>query len=151
MFYNFSTKKFVGSWGGKPYSFEAGKVYPDGIIISDDGSSSVQLNEVTSAIFAHHLAVKILNEDKEVAGNALKYNMTNLDMLKERAQHPPNVEKALPEFKDVLSIQPELKAEVVEDTKEQPVVEATVSEPEKKKPGRPKKVSSPSPEAEFNV
>lgn len=149
MFYNFSTKKFTTSWGGKPYSFDAGKVYPDGIIISDDGSSSVQLNEVTSGIFAHHLAVTLLNEDKEIAGNALKYNMTNLDLLKERAQQPPSVSKDLPAFKETLSIQPELKSEIVEDTK--PVVEAQVSEPEKKKPGRPKKVASPSPEAEFNV
>lgn len=149
MFYNFSTEDFVCTWGGFPYTFKAGRVY-DGTVISDNGSSSVTLNEVVSKIFAKHLAEHLLNTNKEVSENRLKYNMTNMDLLTERGIQPPSSDVALPAFKEELNIQKELKT----DVKPEPVVSDVVkdeSEAPKRKAGRPRKSDSPSPDAQFPV
>lgn len=154
LFYNYSTQKFTHTWGGVPYSFEPGSV-SSGVIISDDGQNSLTLNNVLAEFFAKHLADFVMNTpamninfDKDGRGTdgfPMKYNITNLEMLKQRALNAPDVVMPLPAFSSELPIAS--VTPVVE-----PVIETVIEEAPKKKMGRPPKVkeeASPSPEAEF--
>lgn len=164
MFYNYSDEAFTYTWGGKPFTFQAGKVYQDGIIISDDGSLSVPLNEVTSRFFSKHLAEHLMNnigkgdtavqrlENQEAY--RMRYNISTMEMLTERGINPPSMTVPMPDFTGELGL---IRNEPVKDkaleVSTEPVKEVVneikIEEPAKKKMGRPKKVLSPSPEAVF--
>jgi hypothetical protein len=166
MFYNYSDEPFTYTWGGKPYTFAAGKVYPDGIIISDDGTLSVPLNEVTSRFFSKHLAEHLMNSIgkndsaterlQNQEAYRMRYNISTMEMLTERGINPPSKEMPMPEFKQELGLirneapkkDPALE---VSTAPAMDVVDGKLVEPQpaKKKVGRPKKVASPSPEAVF--
>jgi hypothetical protein len=146
LFYNYSTERFTHTWGGIPYSFKPGEVYT-GILHSVDGEHAITLNDVLANFFAKHLAVDVLNSNREVGKDALKYNMSSIDMLIERGITAPEIDKPMPAFSEELPI--------IQKEPEEPKAEEEV-EPEepKKKPGRPAKVkeeASPSANAEFDV
>lgn len=166
MFYNFTGKPFTAKWDSHFYTFKAGQVAEGNkMIISDDGQHSVLLTDAVTDVFAHMLAINILNHpelqtnftynDKGEAiaqetKQMLVYNNASIDALKMRAKSAPEVPVEYPaslqRFLD--SVEPEVSSPVaVEEAV--PVVEA-VEEPKKRGPGRPKKVeASPSENVEF--
>lgn len=164
MFYNYSNKDFTYTWGNKPFTFKSGEVY-NGIIISDDGTTPLQLNEITSRFFSKHLAEHLLNNLTSInfiekadgnvhatQGFPLKYNITNMETLIERGITAPSVATPLPSFAKELELDPALQAKKEEPKKDEPVVsEVIVDEAEqpKKKLGRPKKELTPSENAVF--
>lgn len=168
MFYNYSSEPFTYTWGNKPFTFASGKVY-EGMLISDDGSTSLMLNEVTSRFFAKHLAEHLMNfigkgdsfETKlQSQGYPMKYNVSTMEMLTERGINPPSKDVMMPEFvsdlplirNEVQKPDPALEvsaAPAKEVVDGQLVEPKAAEEPLKKKAGRPKKVASPSPEAVF--
>ena len=160
LFYNYSSKDFTHTWGGKPYLFKAGEVY-EGVIVSSQGGAPLELNEVLARFFSKHLAEFVLNTPEinknfrpgengqmiPTDGFPMKYNTTTIDMLVERGITPPDVTLPLPSFADELPIAQKTGTTVISEV---PVVEEPIQEPKKR--GRPAKNSvdtSPSPSAEF--
>jgi hypothetical protein len=145
LFYNYSTEKFTHTWGGVPFSFEPGKVY-SGVIVSDDGQSSLTINDVLARFFAKHLATFVLDKNLDVGKDPMKYNFTNVELLTERGISAPSVVLPMPSFAAELPVASEKKEEIVESVVEEAVVE-------KKKSGRfvKKEEASPSGDAAFDL
>lgn len=160
MFYNFTTKPFTGKWDGKFYTFKPGQTAEGNkIVISDDGQHSVLLTDAVAGVFAHMLAVNILNHpelqtnfeynDKGEAvpqdmKQMLVYSPASIEALKLRATSAPEVPVEYP-----AALERFLKQTETETAPAEPVAEVVE---EKKKPGRPKKVeASPSENVEFAI
>lgn len=151
VFYNGTVEDFHVTWGKVPYTFKAGQVY-EKIAISDNGMESVQLTDAVCSVFAHHLAMKVLNtpsldansrrnKEGEYVGNfdrqVLSYNMGNVEQLKSRFTHEPSEDIAIPER---LAELPAFTGEAPEAPEEpETVVEAPKA---KKKPGRKPKAKA---------
>ena len=163
MFYNFTNKPFAAQWDKKLYTFQPGQIVESNrIVVSDDGQSSVPLTEAVQNIFAHHLAVSVLNHpeldtnftynDKGEAipqdmKQSLVYNNASITALKARATNPPSADVAFPD-----SLKRFLDATKQSPVADEPVSDAVVEEAPKKRIGRPKKVeASPSENVEFAI
>lgn len=150
VFYNYTSEPFTYTWGKIPYTFKPDSVY-SGVIVSDHGDQPLVLNAVLSRFFAKHLAEHVLNSNKSVAENALKYNLTNMELLIERGMNPPSVEKPLPSFVDEIDL---MNAGSVVGTEVKAAVEVVTSEAPKKRMGRPpkaKEVALASENVEFDI
>lgn len=167
MFYNFTNKPFTGKWDGKFYTFKSGQVAEGNrIIISDDGQHSVLLTDAVEDVFAHMLAINILNHtdlqtnftynDKGEAipqdmKQMLVYSTASIDALKKRAKSAPEVPVEYPTSLERFLKETETEVLAPEPAEVAPTAEA-VEEPKKRSPGRPKKVeASPSENVEFAI
>lgn len=135
-FYNWTDHDFTYNWGGKPYKFDAGKVYRE-LIYSTDGQTKIILEPAIARHFAKHLA------DDHFNRHGIGPDHRGLAKKSDVFLDPQNISLQEEFLMRGLTL-PEVVKEPVEAAEEVAPIEAPVvmTEPvleaPKKKAGRPK-------------